>query len=128
MDLDYFKYVNDYHGHAYGDLVLKEFSKLLLKVHRDSDIAARYGGEEFVILLSGATWDECKVVADEIRSSAESQIYNDGSTELQVTVSVGVSSLQKHQPKSPEKLVSMADEALYKAKEYGRNRVELFGE
>ncbi|MCP3928848.1 MAG: GGDEF domain-containing protein [Bacteroidetes bacterium] len=120
MDLDYFKYVNDNHGHAYGDLVLKEFSKLLLKVHRDSNITAQYGVEEFVILLSGATWNEYKVVAEEMRCSAESQIYNDGSTELLVTVSVGVSSLQKH--------VSIVDEALYKAKKNSRNRVELFGE
>lgn len=127
IDLDYFKNVNDTHGHAYGDLVLKEFSKLLLNAHSDSDIAARYGGEEFVILLSGATWEECKLVAEQIRSSAESLIYNDGSTELQVTVSIGVSSLQEHQPESPEKLVSMADESLYKAKEKGRNRVETFG-
>ncbi len=128
IDLDYFKNVNDTQGHAYGDLVLKEFSKLLLNLHRDSDIAARYGGEEFVILLSGATWDECKLVAEKIRSSAESLIYNDGSTELQVTVSVGVASLQRHKPNTPEKLVSMADEALYNAKENGRNRVEIYGE
>ncbi|MBU1139033.1 MAG: GGDEF domain-containing protein [Proteobacteria bacterium] len=64
----------------------------------------------------------------QIRSAAESLIYNDGTVELQVTVSVGVASLQENQPNSPEKLVSMADEALYKAKEKGRNRVEVFGQ
>ncbi|BHH85972.1 diguanylate cyclase [Desulforhopalus sp. 52FAK] len=126
IDLDYFKNVNDTQGHAYGDLVLREFSKLLQNTHRDSDISARYGGEEFVILLSGAALDECTIMAEQLRKSAESLIYNDGSTELQVTVSIGVSSLQKHQPKSPEMLLSMADEALYKAKEKGRNRVEVF--
>lgn len=128
IDLDFFKKINDNHGHAYGDLVLKEFAKLLMKTNRTSDIAARYGGEEFIILLFGANWDECKLVAEQFRSSAESIIYNDNSTELQVTVSIGVSSLQEHHPKSPERLVAMADEALYKAKENGRNRVEFFGQ
>lgn len=128
IDLDLFKKVNDNHGHAYGDLVLKEFAKLLMETNRTSDIAARYGGEEFILLLFGANWDECKSIAEQIRSSAESIIYNDGSTELQVTVSIGISSLQEHQPKSPERLVAMADEALYKAKGNGRNRVEFFGQ
>lgn len=128
IDLDLFKKVNDNHGHAYGDLVLKEFAKLLMETNRTSDIAARYGGEEFILLLFGANWDECKSIAEQIRSSAESIIYNDGSTELQITVSIGISSLQEHQPKSPERLVAMADEALYKAKGNGRNRVEFFGQ
>ena len=83
---------------------------------------------EFILLLFGANWDECKSVAEQIRSSAESIICNDGSTELQVTVSIGISSLQEHQPKSPERLVAMADEALYKAKGNGRHRVEFFGQ
>lgn len=127
IDLDFFKKVNDNHGHTYGDLVLKEFSKILLNTNRTSDIAARYGGEEFVILLPGADCTDCQLIAEQLRSAAESLIYNDGTTELQVTISVGVASLQEHQPDSPEIFVSMADVALYKAKKNGRNRVEIFG-
>lgn len=128
IDLDFFKKVNDNYGHAYGDLVLKEFASILINFERTSDTVARYGGEEFVILLSGADLADCVAIAEQLRSSAESHIYNDGTVELQVTVSVGVASLQENQPSTPEKLVSMADEALYKAKEKGRNRVEVFGQ
>ena len=128
LDLDFFKEVNDNYGHAYGDLVLKEFSKILIAPDRTSGIAARYGGEEFIILLSGTNLADCKLIAEQLRTTAESLIYSDDSTELQVTVSIGVASLQENQPTSPEKLVSMADEALYKAKENGRNRVEVFGQ
>lgn len=126
IDLDFFKKVNDIYGHAYGDLVLKEFSKILMIPDRTSDVVARYGGEEFVILLPRSDLAESKFIAEQLRSSAESLIYNDGTTELQVTVSIGVASLQENRPINPERLVSMADDALYKAKENGRNRVEVF--
>lgn len=126
VDLDFFKKVNDNYGHAYGDLVLKEFTQILTNSENTSNIAARYGGEEFVILLPGVTLDDCNAFAEKLRLAAESLVYNDGTTELQVTVSVGVSSLQDHKPNSPEILVSMADDALYKAKENGRNRVEVY--
>lgn len=126
IDLDFFKKVNDKYGHAYGDLVLKEFSKILMNTERTSDVVARYGGEEFVILLQGCDLEDSTFIAEKLRSSAESLIYNDGATELQVTVSIGVASLQENKPVNAEKLVSMADTALYKAKENGRNRVEVF--
>jgi two-component system, cell cycle response regulator len=128
IDLDYFKKINDNYGHAYGDLVLKEFAKLLMAPDRISGVVARYGGEEFVILLPRSDLADCRLIAEQLRSSAEGFIYNDGTTELQVTVSIGVASLQDNKPISPEKLVSMADDALYKAKENGRNRVEAFSQ
>lgn len=126
LDLDFFKNVNDNYGHAYGDLVLQEFTKILKNSPRTLDIAARYGGEEFVVLLPGANLADCELIAEQYRRSAESLIYNDGTTELQVTVSVGVASMCDHKPGNSEKLVSMADEALYRAKENGRNRVEVY--
>jgi two-component system, cell cycle response regulator len=126
IDLDYFKKINDNYGHAYGDLVLKEFSKILTIQDRASDVVARYGGEEFVILLQGSDFKECLFIAEQIRSSAESVIYNNGTIELQVTVSIGVASLKENKPDNPERLVSMADDALYQAKENGRNRVVAF--
>lgn len=128
IDLDYFKKVNDKYGHSYGDLVLKQFSKMLMSTERTSDIVARYGGEEFVILVPNSDLEECRLIAEKLRSCAESIIYDDGTTELQVTVSIGVASLHDNKPINPDRLVSMADDALYKAKEKGRNRVEVFSQ
>ncbi len=126
IDLDYFKNVNDNYGHSFGDLVLTKFAELLQVNRREGDIPARYGGEEFVLLLLDADLDDTVQIAEQIRKSAEGCIYNDGKTELQVTISMGVASLQQHLPETPDKLLTMADEALYKAKAGGRNRVEVY--
>ncbi len=126
MDLDYFKRVNDDFGHAFGDLVLADFAKIVLSCRRDTDITARYGGEEFVLLLPNTNLADCLSTAEEIRKKAEGYYYNDGEAELQVTVSLGVASLQDHKPENPDRFLMMADEALYKAKESGRNRVVLY--
>lgn len=126
MDLDFFKQVNDNFGHAFGDLVLIEFSKLLSRNRRNSDIAARYGGEEFVVLLPDTNLEDGVAIAEQIRTTAEGHIYSDGKTELQVTASFGVASLQNHNPNNPDKLLSMADAALYEAKEHGRNKVMIY--
>ncbi len=126
MDLDYFKKVNDTYGHAFGDLVLIEFANILARQPRESVIAARYGGEEFVLLLPGTDLQGCEKIAETIRNSAETKRYSDGRSKLQVTISIGISSLQENRPENPDKLLSQADQALYKAKENGRNRVEIF--
>ncbi len=126
IDLDYFKKVNDNFGHAFGDLVLQEFANTLVKNSRIIDNVARYGGEEFVILMPDTHLDDCKLIAEQLRKAAESTIYSDGTTELQVTISIGGASLQDHVPESPDELLNMADEALYKAKENGRNRIEIY--
>lgn len=126
VDLDYFKKVNDNYGHAFGDLVLIDFAKILERKVRDSDIVARYGGEEFVILLPETDLTEAAEIAEQLRKAAEGYIYSDGSTELQVTSSIGLASLKTNQPRTPDQFLSMADQALYKAKENGRNRVEVF--
>ena len=126
IDLDFFKQVNDTYGHTYGDLVLRDFASILTQDKRSTDLVARYGGEEFVILLPGADLTESLSVAEQLRKRAEDKIYNDGKTELQVTISAGVSSLQDHKPDHPDKLLTMADKALYQAKKNGRNRVECY--
>ncbi len=126
LDLDYFKNVNDNYGHAFGDLVLIEFANLLMLQTQKTEIAARYGGEEFVLLLPDIDLQECENIAEIIRHSAEIKRYSDGKTKLQVTVSIGISSLQENSPANPDKLLSQADQALYKAKENGRNRVESY--
>ncbi len=127
IDLDFFKKVNDNFGHAFGDLVLKEFAQILNANSRETDIVARYGGEEFILLLPDTNITDCTFIAEQLRKSAEGHIYNDGQSELQVTISVGISSQHEHQADNADKLMSMADEALYKAKEGGRNRVEVYG-
>lgn len=126
IDIDYFKKVNDSFGHAFGDLVLADFSKMIMAGRRSMDITARYGGEEFVLLLPQTSLADCLSIAEEIRKKAEGYIYNDGEVELQVTISLGVASLQDHKPENPDKFLMMADEALYKAKGFGRNRVEVY--
>lgn len=127
LDLDFFKKVNDNYGHGFGDMVLIEFAKILQKNRRSSDVPARYGGEEFVLLLSDTSLNECVDIAKQLHRAAEGHIYSDGNTELQVTISLGIASLQDHQPDNPDRLLIMADEALYAAKERGRNRVEIYG-
>lgn len=126
IDLDFFKKINDNYGHAFGDLVITEFAQILKGKRRGTDIAARYGGEEFVILMPDTDLSDCLDIAEQIRKTAEGHIYVLDATELQVTISVGVVSLQEHLPDNMDRLLSMADEALYKAKANGRNRVEVY--
>lgn len=126
LDLDFFKRVNDQYGHAFGDLVLIEFFKIMDGTQRTIDIAARYGGEEFVLLMPDTELEEARELAEYLRRSAEGHIYTNGTIELQVTCSLGVASLQDHKPENPDRLLIMADEALYRAKEKGRNMVEIY--
>ena len=122
FDLDYFKDVNDTYGHQMGDHVLKEFALLLADMTRESDLLARYGGEEFVMVLPDTSLAGGVKVAEKIRATAEGYIYIMGKTQVQVTVSIGVSAIcpsQKHR----QDLIEQADTALYKAKAAGRNRV-----
>ena len=127
LDLDYFKKVNDTHGHAFGDLVLKGFAKLIDNRLRKSDIAARYGGEEFILFLPNTGADGAAYLAESIREKAEKECYTDGDIELKVTCSIGVSSILLGQVGKYEDLLSQADQALYRAKDLGRNRVETYG-
>ena len=128
LDLDYFKKINDTCGHAFGDLVLEEFAALLRISSRKTDICARYGGEEFVILLPNTSLASAAVFAEKIRAAAESHLYKDDQHSRQIFCSIGVASLKSHTPDNGDRLVGMADKALYQAKEYGRNQVRLYAE
>jgi two-component system, cell cycle response regulator len=127
LDLDFFKKINDTYGHAFGDLVLVQFAEILKKRVRKSDIAARYGGEEFVVLLPNTNSSGAANMAESIRSYMSQHVFSDGTTKTHVHISVGISSLKADKPENPDKLVSFADEALYTAKESGRNRVCQYG-
>ncbi len=126
IDLDHFKAVNDNHGHAFGDLVLKGIGAILLEESRDTDVVARYGGEEFVILLPNTDLGGSMIIAERIRARLESHLHSDGLQQKHVTASIGVSSYRAHIPQSPQDLLAYADKALYQAKSQQRNQVVVY--
>ncbi len=123
IDIDYFKSVNDKYGHAVGDEVLKEFANVTKRQLRDSDLFARYGGEEFVIVLPNTGIEGAEKLADKIRHTIANHYLVTEKGEIQITISIGVSALNK-QDTSLDDILSRADKALYRAKENGRNRIE----
>lgn len=122
VDIDHFKKVNDVHGHATGDLVLKCLGKILKSLVRGNDVPARLGGEEFAVLLPETPTGGAHKVAEKIRQVVAAQQLRNGETELgQITVSIGLAELATNESK--ESLFKRADEALYQAKHSGRNQV-----
>ncbi|MEZ5811523.1 MAG: PleD family two-component system response regulator [Rhizobiaceae bacterium] len=121
-DLDRFKAINDTHGHDAGDQVLKEFANRLRKSVRGMDLACRYGGEEFVVVMPDTDPDVAKTVAERVRSATAGAPFETASGRIEVTVSVGLSSLIAPADTIPA-LMKRADIALYEAKNGGRNRV-----
>jgi two-component system cell cycle response regulator len=123
IDMDFFKSVNDNHGHDIGDAVLKEFSQRLRRNIRGVDLACRFGGEEFVVLMPDTDYRQAQGVAERVRMAvAERGFETPGMRPLTVTCSVGVA-LNEHQMDTPEMILKRADVALYRAKREGRNRV-----
>lgn len=123
MDIDHFKNVNDNHGHEAGDRVLRNLSKLLMKHVRTEDIVVRWGGEEIFIVLPETNIDKAEKLAERIRSIIESDEIPYNGHGVEITVSMGVANLKDGMDK--DELFKNADEALYKAKGDGRNRVEV---
>jgi diguanylate cyclase (GGDEF)-like protein len=122
-DLDDFKAVNDAHGHAVGDDVLRQFARVLRSTVRDSDLAGRWGGEEFLLLLPGADAAGGAQLADRIRAAFAGRPFEGRNTErVRVTCSFGVA--QHQRGADQRELFSAADRALYRAKRAGKNRVE----
>lgn len=119
-DLDYFKRINDTFGHPAGDQVLKEASAIFQRMVRTYDWVGRYGGEEFLLILPGSGFVHARQRADELRIAIQEACVKDGDTAIPLTASFGVAS---GFPASHEELIREADEALYKAKNSGRNRV-----
>jgi diguanylate cyclase (GGDEF)-like protein len=118
-DIDHFKSVNDRFGHAAGDEVLREFSRILRAVVRADDIVGRIGGEEFVILLPGADRTLAKGIAERLRTVLMSTRFAQISSTLHVTVSAGVAQYQDDETVTT--LLARADRLLYAAKRTGRN-------
>lgn len=121
IDLDHFKRVNDGHGHAAGDAVLKAVAHRLQGALRDSDVLARLAGDEFVVLLSGASAARALSVAERLRQAIAAGPISIVGAEVWVTVSVGVAT-RKPRDRGVHELIARADRAMYRSKDGGRNR------
>ncbi len=124
-DVDQFKTINDRHGHKAGDLVLQSLATLLQTTLRESDLAVRWGGEEFLLVLPSCNLNEAERVAEKLRQqiAAEAIVVKGGETGLTVTLSFGCS--QFDGVESLDQTINRADQALYRAKRGGRDRVEI---
>ncbi len=124
LDIDFFKVINDTHGHSAGDEVLKEFSRRLQKAVRGIDLACRYGGEEFVVVMPDTDIAMATVVAERLRRriAAEPFPINQNTRTVQATISIGIAAMRSDEDLPPT-IIKRADQALYRAKREGRNRV-----
>jgi diguanylate cyclase (GGDEF)-like protein len=123
LDADYFKSINDRFGHQTGDAVLQNITAVMGKNLRSSDVLARYGGEEFLIIAPNCTITEAEGLATRVLTNLEKSVIQVGEHKIQVTVTAGVAAAGASF--SSEDLISVADRAMYRAKEKGRNRVEV---
>lgn len=125
IDIDFFKKYNDNYGHLQGDATLMNVAKILeTNTKRSSDTVARYGGEEFVVILTNTSLENGLKVAESLRQHIEKIAIQHQTSPLgKITVSIGVSHCLPRSLESPEQLINLADEALYKAKDSGRNKV-----
>ena len=127
LDIDKFKKINDAYGHGIGDEVIISLSNILLDETRKSDLACRFGGEEFILLLPETSIEGASVIAEKIRRSVEDfSLTLENGSQVKLTISLGLSSLDFERDDSIEDIIKRADTALYKAKETGRNKVIVF--
>jgi len=130
IDVDFFKNVNDTHGHVVGDLVLKQIANVIRTELREYDIASRYGGEEFSVLLPFTKIEEAFAVAQRLRHAVEKDSIDvsgekgEPSVKINVTISIGVCEYNPND--DPDTLYKNADKALYQAKHHGRNKVVIY--
>jgi diguanylate cyclase (GGDEF)-like protein len=123
LDLDRFKQVNDTYGHPTGDVILYETARILRETAREIDMVGRYGGEEFVVLLPGADEAAAGQFAERVRLALADYEFRDEANQVRMTISGGVASFPAPGIEHPDLLIKRADEALYAAKESGRNRI-----
>lgn len=121
VDIDHFKMINDQHGHACGDMALSSVAAWIKDSVRGTDVVFRFGGEEFVILLAETNLSDAAIIAERIRADIESHTLAYGMEVLNITASLGVSSLREGD--GMDNFIKRADTAMYQAKRTGRNRV-----
>jgi diguanylate cyclase (GGDEF)-like protein len=125
LDIDHFKRINDTYGHQAGDKVIKMLAALIKRCIRETDLAGRYGGEEFAIILTDSALDNAKVVAERIRQFAQRlEVEHEGKT-IRFTISLGLAEFDSN-IKSAMGWLELADQALYEAKQNGRNQHRVF--
>lgn len=122
LDIDFFKAVNDTYGHAAGDAALVQAARALTESVRGSDVVCRYGGEEFLVLAPETGVEGAGALAEKIRQTFSARLFGDGARTFPLTLSVGVAELGASE--SGNDMIARADEALYHAKQSGRDRVE----
>ncbi len=122
VDVDDFKKINDTHGHAVGDIVLKTVAQRLIQSLRTSDTAARIGGEEFAALLPGSGIEEAVRIAERLRLAVKGESIRVNDVELQVTVSIGIAGTDSEKIMKPDEILAHADEAMYQAKRNGKDQ------
>ncbi|MDR1933583.1 MAG: GGDEF domain-containing protein [Spirochaetales bacterium] len=126
MDIDFFKRLNDTHGHLAGDAVLQEIAKTMKGKLRVEDVLSRFGGEEFTLLLPTTPMLTALEIAERLRAAVEEMKISYRGNTLAVTISIGCAVSWPANPLAPAQMLNMADEALYKSKGNGRNRVTLY--
>ena len=130
LDIDHFKPYNDAHGHVAGDKVLTRVGEVMESApRRAGDLVARYGGEEFAVILAETGPDGAIQIAETVREQVQALAIAHGHSEVDenLTISAGVASAVPKPGQHPTELIQRADEALYRAKQRGRNRVEVTG-
>jgi len=125
VDIDFFKHVNDTHGHLAGDRVLRNVADVIRSRIRAQDIVGRYGGEEFLVVLVDTSAQGARRLAEQLREAVQAASCHWGTHRLAVTVSIGVFGGRLEPGDSWDQLIHAADSALYRAKQGGRNRVEM---
>ena len=125
MDLDFFKRVNDKLGHTAGDRVLADMGRIIKEWSRQTDIPCRYGGEEFAVILPETDLKGARIACERLRRTVAENKVQWRTGPIQTTVSIGISQIRTGVRDSVRKLIDRADEALYRAKETGRNQVKV---
>jgi diguanylate cyclase (GGDEF)-like protein len=124
LDIDHFKKINDAYGHLVGDVALKSIARCVQDNLRPQDLMVRYGGEEFAVLLAEANLEDATMVAERLRSKVEGNEIRLREIEIRATLSIGITMTQNTD--DLDHLIHEADQALYQAKQRGRNRIEIF--
>jgi diguanylate cyclase (GGDEF)-like protein len=126
LDIDFFKKINDVYGHTTGDVVLKELATLVASNLRQCDWIARYGGEEYALILPDTPCLEALKLLERLRLLVEKHVFDREHSPMKITVSLGITQydVKRH---TLERFIAEADEALYEAKNHGRNQVRVYG-
>ena len=125
IDMDMFKEVNDTYGHTSGDTVLKDLANIIKSNIRKADLAFRYGGDEFMILCPQTSVEDAKEIAENIRKTFSSKTYWFNDEKNQFHISVGIAECKYGEYETAADIIRKADQALYEAKEGGRNAIVL---